>query len=186
MSRAVTTIADFTPEAAEAAKAELDTMKANYRPEKPAEAKLSAMLADKNFLNGIERSSGAVDGVALPSGAAFDKVQSAVADYRAEQGSPVDLAMAGHVGDVNDSDYLHMKLTADALRADGVKEQVIRQVLSGAPVSRAEHDMVAEWKARAEGEREWVAAYLKGDPEKVRQMQHAVIVLASPIKEEAA
>ena len=189
MSRAVTEISSLKEMLSPAeAKAQLDSMAAAYRKQTPAADKLADMLKNPGFLRSIDHGGahGGSEGVALPGGAAFDSVQAAVAEFHAEQGSVVDLAMAGSLGDVNDSCYLQMKNTVDALRVDGIDEGAIRQLISGSPVSRAEHDRVQKWKSEALENREFTALWLKGDPASVRAMTNAHIVLASPIKGAAA
>src|SRR5262245_28022342 len=102
MSRAVSEIStpkDLSPEAATAKLAE---MALAYRQSAatPAADKLAGLLKNKEFLESIEHGGahGGSRGTALPGGPAFDQIQQAVAEFHAEQGSLVDLAMAGHVG----------------------------------------------------------------------------------------
>jgi hypothetical protein len=187
VSRAVTEVSLAEKSSPEDAKAKLDAMIVAYRRDTPAPArdKLSGVLKNTALLQGIERRVGDIDGHALPSGGAFDQVQEAVAAFHAERGSIVELALAGHTDHINDSGYLQMKNTVDALRTDGISEGAIRQLISKEPVSRAEYERVKQWKSDAMENSEFTAAYLKGDPASVRMMTNAMIVLVSPIKEDA-
>ncbi|MDN5003812.1 hypothetical protein ACFQZO_23530 [Bradyrhizobium sp. GCM10027634] len=189
--RAVSTMQPFTVQSAADAKTQLDAMIAQHQRATPAAAKLSGMLGDAAFLRTIEHGGqhGSSDGHGLPGGSSFDRLQEAVTGARAEAGDPISRALAGQLADINSSGDLQMKLTVDALRGMGMGDDVIRQVLTGEPVSRDEHDRVRRWKnevmtgAQHEAFRK---AYLAGEPNAVSQMNHAAIVLSSPVKEEAA
>ncbi len=185
MSRGVTTIGELSPEAATA---ELEAMTANFRKATPARDNLAIMLKDTWFLNGIEHGGahGSSNGKALPGGLRFDEIQKAVADTHAEAGSPVDRAMAGHLDDINEGGQVARVKTVAALRADGIDDGAIRQLIANEPVSCEEHDRVARWKREAMENRQFCDAYLKGEPAAVRAMINANIVLTSPIKEAAA
>ena len=186
--RAITTVQPFNVQSAADAKAQLDAMIAQHQRQTPAADKLSGMLGDAAFLRSIDHGGqhGSSDGTALPGGGTFDRIQEAVTGARAEAGDPISRAIAGELSDINDSGFLQQKQTADALRSLGMGDDVIRQVLAGEPVSRAEHDRVRRWKnevmtsAQHEGFRK---SYLVGEPTAVSQMNHAAIVLSSPIKE---
>lgn len=189
MSRAVTEVSSFKDLSPADATAKLAEMNVAYRGQTPeATTKLAGMLADKGFLSSIDYGGahGGSDGQALPGGAAFDRLQEVVGEHRAAQGDPVSLAMAGHLDDINESGYLQKKQTVDVLRGMGIGDDAIRQAIGEEPVSREEHARVAQWKKEAMENPHFVAAYLKGDPAAVRQMTHAVIVLTSSIKENAA
>jgi hypothetical protein len=187
MSRAISDASTMSPEAATTKLAE---MRAAYRPQRETQAadKLHGLLKNEALMRSIDRGGahGGSDGIALPGGPAFDQIQGTVADFHAERGSIVDLALAGHVSDINDSGYLQMKNTVDVLRADGIADGAIRQLIGNEPVSRAEYDRVAQWKREAMENPLFIAAYLKGSPPEVRMMTNASIVLVSPIKEEGA
>lgn len=182
--RAVTEIPDLSPADA---KTQLENMTAAYQKQTPAADKLAGMLKDSALMRTIEHGGahGGSEGVALPGGPTFNKVQEVIAEFHAEQGSVVDLAMAGRFGDVNDSGYLEKVRTVEALRADGIDDGAIRQLISNEPVSRAEHERVQKWRSEALENPVFTAAYLKGDPASVRMMTNANIVLTSPIKEDA-
>lgn len=192
MTRAIAEVSSLKDLSPEQATAKLAEMTAAYRGEaKPAAGQLSGLLKDAAFLRGIQHggAAGASDGIALPGGETFEKLQKAVGDYRLEAGDPVSRAIAGQLDDINDSKALQMKQAADVLRGLDIKDDVIRQVLAGEPVSRTEHDRVKQWKDDVMTGHQHEAfrkAYLAGDPGAVRQMNHANIVLTSPIKEEAA
>jgi hypothetical protein len=186
MSRAITEVtSNLSPDEA---KAQLGAMTAASRRETPAADKLASMLKDGAFMRSIDRGGehGSSETIALPGGAAFDKLQQAIGDARAEAGDPVSLAMAGVLGDVNESGYLQKKQTVDVLRAEGIGDAAIRQLIGNEPVSRAEYQRVKQWKSEAMESPQFVDAYLKGSPPEVRMMNNANIVLVSPIKDDAA
>src|SRR5262245_20116280 len=101
MSRAVTEVSIDKGMSPEEATAKLAEMSAAYRQATPAADKLAALLGDKETLRAMEYGGahGSSDGRALPGGPVFDRVQQAVAEARAEGGGPVNLAMAGVLGD---------------------------------------------------------------------------------------
>lgn len=192
-ARAISEIGSLKDLSPADATAKLAEMTAAFRQQAatPAADSLAGMLKNPAFLEGLRQGGGNSDGVALPGGAAHEQFMGAVAEARAEAGDPVSLAIAGHTDDINDGDYLRLKQGADMLRDMGVREDVIRQVLAGEPVSRAEHERVKQWKSdimvsTQEEAVKFRAAYLKGDPVAVRTMLNANIVLGSPLKEEAA
>jgi hypothetical protein len=189
MSRAVSTIESLTAHTPEQATADLAAMTEAFlggQKLTPAADKLASMVKTAGQVDNMRLGGRHSDGISLPDGAAFENFEKAVADAQAEGGSLVDMAIAGHLGDVNPSDYLQMVQTANVLRSEGMGEEVIRQHLSGAPVSREEFARVSEWKRAAMEDPEWSKGYLAGDPEKVRAMNNAMVVLTSPIKEAAA
>jgi hypothetical protein len=187
MSRAVTEIANLKDLSPADASAKLKDLSAAYRgaASTPAADKLASLVKDPAFLRTVEHGGahGGSEGVALPGGAAFDQIQGAVSELNVEKGSLVDLAMAGITDVINDSKYLEMKKTVDALRMDGIGDSSIRQLIGNEPVSREEHNRVAQWKRDAMENPTFVAAFLNGLPAAVRAMTNAHIVLSSPIKE---
>jgi hypothetical protein len=183
MSRAVSDVSSMSsPAEASAALAE---MTAASRRETPAADKLAGMLKNAAFIDS-GGAYGSSEGIALPGGPAFDAVQAAVAEFHAEQGGPVDLAMAGKLFDMNSSSHLERVNTVAALREDGISDGAIRQLIGNEPVSRAEYERVKQWRSDAMENPQFVAAYLKGSPPEVRMMNNANIVLVSPIKDGAA
>lgn len=78
-----------------------------------------------------------------------------------------------------------MSAAAD-MRALGIPDVAIRQLLEGNPVSRAEYDNVVSLRADRMTNSEWSAAYLKGSQSHVREMQLMNIIIAGGYRDEKA
>jgi hypothetical protein len=106
-------------------------------------------------------------------------------------GDPVDAVMAGVVPDNtqidlssgNAASYSDMAKAVPELRSIGLGDDVIRQVLTDQPVSRAEYSQVKNWHDRVLKDRAFTERYLSGDPEAMRLMTLASVVLSSEIAE---
>jgi hypothetical protein len=172
------------------ATAKLAEMTASYREQKatPAADRLSELIKSANSL-AMHDGGGASDGISLPAGPAHEAFLAAQEEAAAEAGSPVDQAMAGLRFDINESSHLQRVQTVEVLRADGLTDGAIRQLIANEPVSRAEHERVARWKEAAMSDPSFIRSYLnKTEPgyEAAKlAMMNANVVLTSPIKEEA-
>jgi len=140
-----------------------------------ASAKLSTLTADKDW------------GDRLMAGDAnatreFHELTTMIA----EGGDNVDQAIAGIVpGDIPDSDQKRMTETAAWMRKRGLSDGVIRQTLTDYEVSPEEFRAVEAWKAQKMRSPEFTKAFLAGEPDAVREMLLADVVLSSK-KAEAA
>jgi hypothetical protein len=79
-----------------------------------------------------------------------------------------------------------MAETASWLREIGIGDGAIRQTLSDYEVTQQEYDAVQVWKGQRMRSPEFVKQYLSGEPDFVKQMTLANIVLSSTIKSEKA
>jgi hypothetical protein len=93
-------------------------------------------------------------------------------------------AMTGNLQSAPDSEAELMNVTAGLLRELGIRDEVVMQTLSGHEVSRAEFDLVKNWKERTMRDPEFTKKYLSGDPDARQKMTLAAIVLSSNIKTE--
>jgi hypothetical protein len=107
-------------------------------------------------------------------------------------GDPIDAVMAGvnPAGNTqidfsggNAASYADQVKAVPELRSAGMGDDVIKQVLSDQPVSRAEYDAVKSWHDGALRDQDFTRRYLAGDREAVRQMTLASVVLSSDIAE---
>jgi hypothetical protein len=100
----------------------------------------------------------------------------------------VDRAMAGLLDDspIQRSSHLQMIGAAGMLREIGIRDEVIRQTLTGHEVTQAEYDAVKNLKAERMKDHAWVKEYLAGNGPHKRDMTLMNIVLTSPIKAGAA
>ncbi|KRR22635.1 hypothetical protein CQ14_30985 [Bradyrhizobium lablabi] len=100
----------------------------------------------------------------------------------------VDKAMAGLLDDapVQRSGHMQMIGVAQMLREAGVRDEVIRETLTGKAVTQAEYDAVARLKAERLRDHAWTKEFLAGNGEHKRAMTLMNIVLSSPIKKEVA
>lgn len=99
---------------------------------------------------------------------------------------PVEMAIAGIVpgGDMPDSTSKLLVETATWLRDIGVSTDVARQTLSAHEVTQQEFEAVEAWKNQKMRSPEFTQRFLSGEPEEVKQMTLANIVLSSTIKSE--
>jgi hypothetical protein len=103
-------------------------------------------------------------------------------------GDKVDAAIAGIRPDIQDgiipdSSAVLMTNVAATLRANGISDDAIRQVLTGQKVSKQERGLVETWKGQRMRDPEWVKAYLSGDPQAAKDMTLANIVMSSETAE---
>jgi hypothetical protein len=100
----------------------------------------------------------------------------------------VDKAMAGVLDDapIQRSGHMQMIGVAQHLRDLGIRDEIIRDTLTGRPVTQAEHDAVARLKADRMRDHAWTKEFLAGNGQHKRDAMLMDIVLTSPIKKEAA
>jgi hypothetical protein len=107
----------------------------------------------------------------------------------AAAGDKIDQAMAGTLENRIFQERAHVDNihTAAFLRDSGVDEPaIIRQVLTGSPVSKQEFEAAQSMKSQLLKDHEFQKLYLSGDGAAVRQMTLLNIVLTRPVKSEAA
>jgi hypothetical protein len=145
-------------------------------PPTPAEAAatLAARLGDKawaaQFLNGSE-----------PQVAEYRRLS----EIAIKSDDKVSLAMAGQYLPINDSEHLTRMGAASMLREAGIEPDVIKQTLSGGPVSQQEYDAAVKLKAKLMGNSEFTRKYLAGEGEAVQQMTLLQIITSSEVRQEA-
>src|SRR5690348_492003 len=103
----------------------------------------------------------------------------------AADADPIEAAMTGALPDMPDGDLLVMKNTAEMLRELGISDGVVREVLSEATYTQAEHDATKIWLKQHEADEEWCAKLKAGDIEAKKQFMLASIILSSPIRKAA-
>jgi hypothetical protein len=105
-------------------------------------------------------------------------------------GDKVDAAIAGVTdiqdGIIPDSSAVLMANVAADLREKGINDECIRQTLTGQKCSKQERTLVETWKGQRMRDPVWVKAYLSGDPQAVKDMTLANIVMSSEIAEAAS
>lgn len=98
------------------------------------------------------------------------------------EADPVAAAMSGTLPEQSSGELRRMADDAVALRALGMNERVVREMLSGEPVTPEIRAEAERWKAQHMRDAEWVKRVLANDVEAVRQLHLCSIVLAQPIK----
>ncbi len=99
----------------------------------------------------------------------------------------VELAMSGaDLGFLPDSSVVQMTHVADMLRDAGFNELQVRETLSGRAASDAEVAMAKAWKAENLKSKEFTARLMSSEPDAVRQLLVANVILTSPRKADAA
>jgi hypothetical protein len=152
-----------------------DQLQTPALPTNAAEAvtRLAQLSANENWANAVLSGNG-------PQVAEFKDLQKLIA-----AGDNVDKALAGVMedGPFQQSGHTLNIGVAATLRDKGIRDEVIREVLSERPVTQQEREMAVRWKADHMGDSEWVKKYMSGEREQVREMTLANIILSSPIKE---
>jgi hypothetical protein len=145
-------------------------------PATEAQARLSALKNDQDW------------GGRLMSGdVAASKEFRDLTGIIAAGGDAVEQAIAGIVpGTVHDADQQRMAQAAVWMEERGLRAEVIRQTLTDYEVSPQEVRAVKAWKAQKMRSPEFTKAFLAGEPEAVREILLADIVLSSPVKTGAA
>jgi hypothetical protein len=142
-----------------------------------ASTQLAAKKADPTWLNAFLGGSG-------PHVAEFRKLTEIAA--KATDEANVEAAMAGKYLPFNDGEHLARMGTASMLREEGIGDDVIRQALSGKPVSRAEHEAATKRKADLMRDHEWSKQYLAGNGPQRQEMMLLNIIVSSDVNEESA
>lgn len=103
----------------------------------------------------------------------------------ASSGDDIDRAISGNISDKNTGvttgELVEMRNVAGMLRDRDIPPEVIREQLSDKPVSQAEHDLTARWKKEKMADREFTAAFLRGEPDAVRRLTLADMILSREI-----
>jgi hypothetical protein len=96
----------------------------------------------------------------------------------------VDRAMAGELEDApfQPSGQIAMIGTTEMLRAAGIRDEVIREFLTGQPISAQEQKLVAARKAERLRDHEFVKRFMAGDGEQRREMLLIDLILNAPTK----
>jgi hypothetical protein len=144
-------------------------------PTTPAEAsaRLDQLRADPKWTD------------ALLNGAAEQKAEFKSLHALAAQGDAVDLAVAGELqpGIIQTSEHMQNMGAAGMLRGIGLDDAVIKQALTGKPVSKSEFDTVIRWKSAAMADHDFTKRLMAGDGEPRRQLTAANIVLSNGYQE---
>lgn len=100
----------------------------------------------------------------------------------------VDKAIAGIRDDsvIQRSEHMEMIGVAGHLRELGIRDEIIRETLTGKEVTQAEYDAVARLKADRMSDHAWTKEFLAGNGQHKRDAMLMDIVLSSPIKKEQA
>ena len=110
----------------------------------------------------------------------FDELVKAAADA-----NPIEAAMTGKLPELPTGEQVLMKNTAGMLKEFGIRDEVIRETLSGQPVTQAEHDATKIWRDQHLADKEYVKKWLNGDIEARKEMMLASIILSSKIRGKA-
>jgi hypothetical protein len=140
-----------------------------------AEAKLTELRGNKEWVTKFLAGNG-------PEVAEYGKL-SEIALGKGDE-AKVALAMAGQYLPVNDSEHITRMGTASMLREAGIADDVIRQALSGSPVTQQERDAAEKLKAKLMRNADFSKKYLAGDAEAKEQMTLLQIITSSDVKQE--
>lgn len=100
----------------------------------------------------------------------------------------VDKAMAGILDDgpIQRSEHMQMIGAAQWMREKGIRDEVIREALTGKGVTQQERDAVERLKADRLRDHAWTKEFLAGNGEHVRDMTLMNIVLTASIRKSEA
>jgi hypothetical protein len=148
-------------------------------PSTPAEAatRLDQLRADPKWTS-------ALLGGGPEQGREFHSLHALIAS-----GDQIDSAMAGVLqpGIIQSSDHMEMMGGAQALRSLGIRDEIIKDVLTdNHTVTQAEFDATKRWKSDQMSNPDFVKLYLSGDNEARRKVTLANIILSGGIKDSAA
>jgi hypothetical protein len=140
-----------------------------------ASARLTALSGDKAW-------SGKLLSGDLTATKEFNDLTTMVA----EGGDGVAVAMSGVLPPAANGEMREMAGLTEFLRDIGIRDEVIRETLSGGTVSQAEFEATKRWHDQHMRDQEFTKKWLAGDPEAAKQMTLAHIILSSEIKQAAA
>jgi hypothetical protein len=141
-----------------------------------ASARLAALAADKDWSDKL-----------LAGDVGATKEFHQLSELVAAGGSDVDMAMAGVTpSGIPDSSFRLMAASVPWLREMGISDGSIRQLLSDQKVSKEEHRLVSDFKARHMRDPEWTKKYLAGDMDARKLMTLCNIVMSVGIADAAA
>jgi len=106
--------------------------------------------------------------------------------HLAATGDDVDVALSGTLPNLPSSSVREMAGTAEMLKSMGFTPLQIRETLSGREASQAEVDMATAWKAQNLGSKDFTDRLMRNEPDAIRQLLVANIILSSPLKKEKA
>ncbi|MDH2353501.1 hypothetical protein QCM80_22975 [Bradyrhizobium sp. SSUT112] len=143
-------------------------------PSDPGEAAtaLAARMSDKSWADGFLRGG--------PQLAEYQKL-SEVAAKKIDTDN-VSLAMEGKYLPVNNADHITMMGTAGMLREAGIESDVIRQVLSGGPVTAEERATAEKAKAILMRNSDFGKKLISGDAEAREHLTLLNIIITSDVK----
>jgi hypothetical protein len=136
-----------------------------------ASSRLAALSSDKAW-----------SGKLLSGDTSATKEFNSLTAMVAEAGDSIDVAMSGQLPPGANGDIRELAGTAEFLRDVGVRDEVVRETLAGAPVTREEFNATKRWHDQHMRDQEFTKKWLAGDPEAARQMTLAHIILSSEIK----
>ena len=172
----MTESATFFPLTPDQADAKLAEMTAAYRgPGEDPRSKLHAAYADPAKRGKLEAGD-------IATKKEFDELIRAAA----VPADPVEAALSGKLAELPTSDELQMSKTATMLRGMGLRDDVVREFISGQETTQEIHDAAKAWKQRTLKDQDFVKRWLDGDVEAAQKMTLCGIVLTQPIKEKAA
>jgi hypothetical protein len=151
-------------------------MDATLTPETAASA-MDALKADPKFM---ER-------VVAKDATAFGEYNRL---WRVSHGLPAEAQPAINTDDVFKETHARAvretETRADMLRADGLAEESVYQILNGRPIPLAERRIHEQELARLKRDQAWVQRYLAGDREARLQMRSHTAALTLPIARDLA
>lgn len=146
------------------------------QPSTPAEAsaKLETLKADPTWRDAFLSGNG-------PQVQEFQSLSDLA--NQAQASNEIEAALAGRLEDgIQPTGRLMNAGVVEMLRGLEIRDDVIRQTLTGHEVTQEEFEAVKRWKADHMQNKEWTTKYLGGDLEAQRSMTLANIVLSGPIK----
>jgi hypothetical protein len=137
-----------------------------------ARTRLDALIADKDW--GAKALAGDL--------AANRELRELTTMAARDDGAGVDVAMLGNANQMPTTELQVMAHAAASMREVGIREEIIRDALSGKAMTQAEVDLTKAWQTRHFADPEWSKRFLAGGAEERQQFMLCSIILSSPIK----
>lgn len=139
-------------------------------------AKLNTLKADQTWTSALLAGNG-------PQVAEYQKLSTLAVSHI--DGDEIGMAIAGKLYERDSQPHGHLAniALASSLKDAGLDESVIRQAITGAPVSRQERDAAERRKAALFRDQDWTTKMMAKNGPEFEEYNLLNVILAAPVKE---